>query len=121
MKKFKIIYFLPVIIYLLIIALTLISDTLYFTDYTKAVLSMAVMVVAAVTLCKNRIWGAFFAALFYGVWSIWDYYMVYLPWLDSRPVDTVVIHSIMPAYYICVPIMIFYIICAIKVKRDIRK
>ena len=121
MKKFKIVYFLPVIIYLLIIALTLISDTLYFTDYSKVILSMAAMVVAAVTLCQGKMWGAVLAVIFYGVWSIWDYYMVYLPWFESRPVDTVVIHSILPAYYICVPVMIYYLFCIIDAISRERK
>lgn len=118
MKKLKIIYFLPVIIYLLIIATTLISDTLYFTDYTKAVLSMAVMVVAAAILYKGKIWGAVLTVIFYSWWSIWDYYMVYLPWLNSQTPDTVVAHSYLPAYYITVPVIAYYLLCIIVVKKS---
>lgn len=118
MKKVKIVYFLPVIILALIMLAVLISNALYLTDYTALVLNMAVMIVAAITMQKGKIWGAILAIVFYGGWSIWDYYAIYLPWLDSIPQDTVAVHSLVPVYYTAVPVMIYYFICMIIVKKE---
>ena len=118
MKKHSILYFLPAIICFLIIVVATVSDTLYFTEYVMPVVIIAVLILSGVTLCKGKIWGAILAVVLFGGSSIWDYYFTYLPWLDNRPVDAVVINTYVPVYYIYVPLIIFYLFCICKVKKQ---
>ena len=117
-KKFNLLYFLPAIICFIVIIITMVSDTLYFTNYTAIAVNIAVMLFAGITMCKGKIWGAILTVIFYGGLSVWDYYFKYLPWLNSQIPDTVVVHTYLPVYYIYVPVIIFYIFCIIKVKKD---
>lgn len=113
----KILYFLPLIICIFIILIAAVSNVLYFTDYTLLVLNMAVMTFAGLAMCKGKVWGAYFAIAFYAVWSVWDYYVKYLPSKNSTdPFGVVNIHF--PVYGIAVYVIIFYLYCAYKIKTD---
>ena len=118
MKKYYILFFVPVIVCAFVICTVFTSDTLYFTEYIMPILIIAVMLFAGVTLCKGKIWGAILAVILFGTSSIWDYYFKYLPWLESKTADTVVVHSYVPVYYIYVPLIIFYLFCIYKVKKQ---
>lgn len=118
MKKLNPLYFIPAIICFLIIVVTTVSDTLYFTEYAMPIVIIAVMILAGVTLYKGKIWGAVLTVIFFGGSSIWEYHFKYLPWLDSRPADTVAVNTYVPVYYIYVPIILFYLFCIYKVKKQ---
>ena len=104
----KLIYFLPAIILLIIVAVTCVSDVLYITDYTNLILNFAVMVLSGVHMYKGKIWGAVFGALFFAVWGLVDY-ICYL----NTPVD--LMHQQLPAIWFIWPVILFYLICAVVI------
>ena len=115
MKKLKILYFIPLIICLFIILLAAASDVVYFTDCILLVLNLAVMSFAGIVMCRGKAWGAYFAIAFYAIWSVWDYYAVYLPSKNSAdPFGAVNIHF--PVYGTAIYVIIFYICCVYKIK-----
>ncbi|MBP1551195.1 MAG: hypothetical protein J6C04_02835, partial [Oscillospiraceae bacterium] len=66
MKKLNPLYFIPAIICFVVIIITTVSDTLYFTDYIAIAVNIAVMLFAGITMCKGKIWGAILTVIFYG-------------------------------------------------------
>ena len=117
MKKLKILYFIPLIICLFIMLLAATSDVLYITDYTLIILNLTVMLLAGIVMCKGKAWGAYFAIAFYAIWSVWDYYAVYLPSKNSAdPFGVVNIHF--PVYGTAIYVIIFYMYCVYKIKTD---
>ena len=102
---------------MLIMILAAVSNVFYFTDYTLIILNLTVMLLAGIVMCKGKAWGAYFAIAFYAVWSVWDYYAVYLPSKNSAdPFGVVNIHF--PVYGTAIYVIIFYMYCVYKIKTD---
>lgn len=118
MKKLKkLLYFTPLIVCLVIMLAAWISNVLYVTDYTLLILNLSVMLLAGVVMCKGKVWGAYFAIAFYAIWSVWDYYAVYLPSKNSAdPFGVVNIHF--PVYGTAIYVIIFYMYCVYRIKTD---
>ena len=101
----KILYFLPAIT-LLAIVLAAEGITAIFTA-PKTMINILVLFTAGVAMSKGKVWGAFMG-IGYGVfWIAFDIISAHIRGG----------YRLFPIEYVCIPLIIYYIYCAIAVKK----
>ena len=104
MKKFVVLYYLPAIMLALIVFLTGGISVVFSAPITM--LNILILTAAGIAMHNGKVWGAFIG-IGYGVF-----------WIANEIISAHISggYRLFPIEYICVPLIIYYIYCAIAVK-----
>lgn len=103
-SKWRILYFLPAILFLAIV-LAAGGITVLFTAPVTMV-NILVLIAAGIVLSKGKVWGAYLGIVYGAGWIIYD--------ILYHRINNYGRHF--PLEVICIPLIIYYIYCAIAVK-----
>ena len=106
MKNYSVFYYIPAILYILIFIYGAAQDGLWVVLQPVVLFNTACMAVFALMMQKGKVIGAYFGIAFGVLWIVYDVLYHHINGYGR----------LVPLEIICIPLIIYYIYCAVAVK-----